>query len=453
LSSPVSCYPGYYCPKNGLISGILCEPGNYCPNYGMSSGIICTIGNYCQNPGLQVPSKCPATTYNNETGATSLNQCLMCPIGFICNLEGSATPSLCPPGGYCPNTGMPNNQPCPAGTYNSLFGSISINDCVICPAGNLCLQGTINPQNCTKGSYCPEGTQIAKACPTGTYSDKYNLKDYTECTNCPSGTYNQEVGQTTITSCYICLNGTYCPDGSQNPSPCQSNYYCPTPSQEIACPAGTYYSGIKAKSVDTCQECSPGSYCPGEGKGAILCSLGTYTDLSGSKICKTCPDGSWCEVGSSRPNECPQNTIPGQSSGGCIPCPQNEFTEGPGQSVCLTCPSSKFSFDGWWCMNSYERLIFVVLWAGSIISCTVTIYKLKKFIKERISKLKEAGLTVTLKRLIFINTVLKNDIEMVKEESEDYSTPMIINPSSKMKRYEEIIINMQKDIEYLKNKK
>jgi len=169
--------------------------------------------------------------------------------------------------------------------------------------------------------------------------------------------------------------------------------------------------------------------------------------------CNNCPDGSWCGIGSARPNECPQNTIPAQSAGGCIPCPKNEFTEGPGQAVCLTCPSSKFSFDGWWCMDSYERLVFVVLWVGSIISCAVTIYKIRNFVKERVNKLKEAGLTITMKRLLFINTALKTEIEMTREESEDYNTPMIVNGNSKMKRFEEVIITMQKDIEFLKNKK
>ena len=51
-------------------------------------------------------------------------------------------------------------------------------DCLPCPAGLYCEQGTANPSlECPEGFWCPEGTEkgTQNPCPIGTYSQTRNL--------------------------------------------------------------------------------------------------------------------------------------------------------------------------------------------------------------------------------------------------------------------------------------
>ena len=104
-------------------------------------------------------------------------------------------------------TGNPIEFPCAAGTYLNIIGAEKSTDCIICPAGNYCLEGTgdyasiqlktyplANPiMNCNPGFYCPDGSPSGNIfpCKPGTYSTANNLKAENECTDCPAGMYYQ----------------------------------------------------------------------------------------------------------------------------------------------------------------------------------------------------------------------------------------------------------------------
>lgn len=76
------------------------------------------------------------------------------------------------------NNNVPNGcTDCDPGTYSTVD---IIGACPICPAGYVCLGGTIlaNPivestdkgYECQPGYYCPEGSSSMTACPAGTYN-------------------------------------------------------------------------------------------------------------------------------------------------------------------------------------------------------------------------------------------------------------------------------------------
>jgi len=105
---------------------------------------------------------------------------------------------LCSPGYYCDvSSSVPTQAKCPAGTYSAAYGLKNANECIDCPAGYYCLEGTIDPTltPCPIGSYCPEKTATSTGTP------------------CEIGTYSSVVGTKAKTECLICEEGYYCVGG------------------------------------------------------------------------------------------------------------------------------------------------------------------------------------------------------------------------------------------------
>lgn len=500
------CPLGYYCPNAGLYSPILCDAGKYCPSQGLTAGIACPGGFYCQsgsfNPticpigsycpaqaptfipcpkgyycpfsgivtppicpmgyycpqGLSAPIKCPKGTYNSNTGSTSLLNCSICISelfpGYTCDDEGLIYPEPCKAGKYCPPSNISLMIDCPAGTYNPNNGSVLVSSCKICPEGTYCPNtGTITPLICPMGYYCKINSINPIFCPVGTYNNQTGSTSIKNCNLCPTGYFTSEQGQININSCIQCPIGTYCLEGSSSPATCPSNYYCPDSKQKIPCPMGTYYNGLFAFSVSQCIKCEPGFFCSGNGAAALECDMGTFSANSGSSNCLPCPEGYYCVSGSSTPIKCPVNTMASKGAGGCTPCPNGQFTKVPGASACFECPSSKFSIEGWWCMTLYEKLIFAGIWVGSLISVGVSFYKIKKYIKKRIKKMKESGINFTLYRFLFLEkTIRRRATILTILGSENDKSPILEENKNEIQELREIILQLRKDVEELKNK-
>ena len=134
------CDPGYFCLEgsptrrpNATYGGI-CPPGFHCPE------------------GSSFPQPCDPGTYNNASGQAT---CKDCPSGFYCS-GNTTTPLECPSGFYCPrNTPYANSNECPEGTFNSLAGRSSPDDCVSCTAGYYCdKRGKFGARNVSAVSAC-----------------------------------------------------------------------------------------------------------------------------------------------------------------------------------------------------------------------------------------------------------------------------------------------------------
>lgn len=286
--------------------------------------------------------------------------------------------------------------------------------CPTCQAGYYCPAGTyVFVQNlCNAGYYCPQGSYQQTACPAGTYNSYSGQISEDNCLSCPAGTFNIFTGQTSITNCLQCSQGTICNEKSAIPFNCPANYYCPNPTQQIPCPTGTFFNGESATNISSCTPCQKGSFCSGNGLNAIPCEAGSYSDKQGNSKCNDCPPGHSCSYGSSTPEPCPKNTYSPKGASACTPCENEEFTIGAGSSSCMTCPASKFSFDGWWCMSIYEKIIFLVIWITSIISSLFSVWKLNKYIKQRKQKIIEYGYRPSIKTFLFIEKMPKNNYNM-----------------------------------------
>ena len=181
----------------------LCEVGFYCPYDNMTNTIPCGLGYYCPG-GDTTGMKCPPGTYNNKTGAKAPSDCLDCPKGFYC-LEGSINPTgKCQRGYFCQG-GATSRAP------NTTNAKYPLNG--LCPAG----------------SYCPEGTAAPVKCPDSTYRTSTGAASANDCSKCDPGYYCRGTGLTASTT--KCYAGWYCPEGSNDPTPsnytCWPGHYCP----------------------------------------------------------------------------------------------------------------------------------------------------------------------------------------------------------------------------------
>lgn len=222
---------------------------------------------------------CPAGTYSNSEGATSSSACLTCPRGSrLQTVDGK---------GVC--------TPCPVGTYEDDGRCYT------------CLPGTISAE---------EGNTKCTPCEPGTISKNYG-NGYTECVPCPATTYEED-----RTKCLTCVSGYYSNQvGGSGPSTCKKcadgyvtrngggNTHC------TACPAGTAADMI----MNSCLNCAPGTYAPGEGQTRCQrCPPGTRTLSFGgpNKECVPCPENTYEEDNMKCMNCFGGHSMPGSTS--CI---------------------------------------------------------------------------------------------------------------------------------------
>ena len=294
------------------------------------------------------------------------------------------------------------------------FTTINPLQCNECPSGYFC-NYQVEPIICPAGAYC--GINISKPllCPSGTYNDETGKNNINDCKKCPLGTYNSNFGVKDLNGCLHCQTGTFCQEGSIFSLPCPENYYCTDATIKTPCPAGTYLDETFAISAGRCKKCLKGHSCDGKGGSPIPCSPGLFSKEVGSPKCDTCPEGFSCPFGSIEPVICEKNYIAKKGSSACTSCPSGSFTMGAGETDCIPCAGNQFDASGWWCMSSFERVIFISVWTGTIFSIYASFKKLYQSVSERLKIIKDSGQPFTFKGFIFIDDV-KNSIQ-IKFES------------------------------------
>lgn len=272
------CPVGYYCAREAIrkedLPSFICPAGLYCPEgtYFVPDRVsmACPVAKYCPE-GASIPLNCSSGTYNPNTGLEQSEDCLPCPRGYYC-LEGSKeVTGNCSTGYYCPtNSSSPTMNPCPANTYRDRENAFAQSHCAECPNGHYCPEATSDPLICPQGYYCIIGVSIPAPCPMGTYGNSTGLKAIDECTPCDPGYYCETLGMTKPSG--ECDAGYYCILGASTAAPidgvtgdlCPRGGFCSGGSYgPESCAAGTFNNYTGGKSQEDCAPCSPGYYCAG----------------------------------------------------------------------------------------------------------------------------------------------------------------------------------------------
>ncbi|KPP71460.1 SCO-spondin-like [Scleropages formosus] len=296
LSAPTQCWicpPGFYCSEPGLrsVSGP-CLPGFFCLEGSESAtpmAGVCIAGHYCEG-GSAIPKPCPPGTHRLEEGGKSREDCIPCHQDWFQDLEGQVKCKPCPPRYYCPvsvkdfegvTTPLPcpaghfcqtGLSPCPKGTYSSVHGLSSADECLLCPEGYFCgSAGLVQPSGtCSPGFLCLAGAQQPKPtdnhtgspCPRGAYCLLGVIAGmFCAHHGCAIPTGLCQAG-------YLCHSGASSPNATghtvQSPGTdlCPPGHYCPAgTAYPMPCPPGSYSSSPGLKEVEQCQPCPPGHFC------------------------------------------------------------------------------------------------------------------------------------------------------------------------------------------------
>ena len=214
-----------------------------------------------------------------------------------------------------------------------------------CIGGYFCPSGTVNPADdpdllCPAGSMCAEGSSIPQPCPLGSYQDSAGQS---VCIECPAGYSCGDVSGTV--SPRICPVGNRCPLGSSEPLPCALGTYQDVVGSGVckSCPAG-YYCDVTSGTIRP-RSCMAGFKCP---VGSIIptpCLAGSYQFQNSSADCENCTIGYYCNVVGETLQKiiCPPGYACPSGSSHPLICPVGTFQNNEGDGSCLECP------DGFYC--------------------------------------------------------------------------------------------------------
>lgn len=248
---PFACSPGLYgdsydvAQQSGPSCTAACPAGYFCGGATVEPS-LCMNGTYCIK-GSPSPVKCPAGSFSNRQMLKSSDECIGCPAGSACG-EGSVVPNGCTPGSYASSPGAATCTHCEAGKYQRSRGSTACLDCL-------------------PGSFCPHGAAAPTACPAGLWSGKSGLSDSSQCEYCPLG--------------------AYCPEGSSTPQ---------------LCPAGTIGTRTMRTERSFCEACIAHTYSAPGSSACTWCTNGyyerpnmsSYVEAMHNAVCDTCLDGADC---------------------------------------------------------------------------------------------------------------------------------------------------------------
>jgi hypothetical protein len=234
-----------------------CPAGTFNENQGATSLSSCTSatrGHYLDSslgPGQANQIPCPVMTYNPNSSSTDVSECLYSDRGYYVDGIGQFEQKECLPGTYQPHRGSTSCLNAEKGYFVSEFAAIE---------QEICGYGTF--QNLTQQSSCKDAE-------TGHYVDYSLGEGQTTQTPCSIGTYNPNNGSIYKSSCRTAASGSYVElSGQSNSTKCSPGFYQPESGQSECIPA------------------EPGYYTPSEGRmSQSPCPKGTFSNASASTEC------------------------------------------------------------------------------------------------------------------------------------------------------------------------
>lgn len=232
------------------------------------------------------------------------------------SIDGSACTSLaCDDGGRDLSYLMTLCMCLPGHVRSSRTG-----ECTLCPGG-ITNSNRTSCEDCTPGHFCSLGADMPTPCGG---SDRYCPSGSTSYTLVPEGSYSTPLGfsPNVRTGAAVCAPGFTCSGGERVACRAEGKY-CPYSNMSEPVDVAPGYA-IVAEGDGLHREveiCPVGHYCL-NGK-AVKCPPGTYGDRTGldSAACAgSCPDGSYCSAGATKPDTpCPAGAWcrNGQLSGSC----------------------------------------------------------------------------------------------------------------------------------------
>ncbi|EKX31733.1 hypothetical protein GUITHDRAFT_122074 [Guillardia theta CCMP2712] len=306
-----------------------CALGRYKPSLGNVSCLSCPSNTFGSAVGSTACSSCPANSVS-PGGSVALEDCL-CIQGYERVYSGGAfTCKQCWPGTYKDGLTGPCLE-CPANTYLSGYGSVSVLNCSSCPLHAVSGNRSISIGNCS----CTPGFHVGGAgypfecigCVPGSFSIGYNL---TRCDLCPVATFSPVPLASDSKVCQACPQNSTSKDGSGSQYDC----HC--------------MQGFHGRNGTACQPCPVGTYKIPEGDfPCTFCSDGTYSTVLASPsptVCTDCPEHST----SFQPSLAYVSScvcVPGYTggSGACSACPIGTYKATYGADYCSLCPNNTYS--------------------------------------------------------------------------------------------------------------
>lgn len=272
------CEPGSYNPNNGSSSCRLAEVGRYVNIPGAIESTPCAKGSFSAGQGSMLCRPCEAGRYADQVESPS---CSLASSGFVVPTTGATSEIPCSPGRVSAGPGSSFCANCAPGTFQSLFGQSS---CVLASAGYFVERaGQAEQIGCSPGKANPRsGYTSCEECGPGRFQSDANQ---TECRLAPSGTFVNRTGATLATKCPN--NEFSAGDGNTECSSCASGEYSPNPGASCCIPAdaGTF---IEIGS-DSPKQCPPGKYSESGATSCELCEKGSFNSLFGQVACSACP--------------------------------------------------------------------------------------------------------------------------------------------------------------------
>ncbi|XP_078317513.1 uncharacterized protein LOC111120118 isoform X8 [Crassostrea virginica] len=234
------------------------------------------------------------------------------------------------------------------GEFNT-DGFVAKNDSVTVTTQCNCLDGQVlmntgtteHCVNCALGSFHNKSESTCDLCHVGYYNDQ---EGKTACIPCPPGQTTQDPGAQQISKCYtICPAGQYAEDVTNVCKNCPLGYYQELSGSRMchSCPNGQVTLQEGATSLEQCQAgCPKGQELSVRGT-CVPCQPGFYKDQTTLASCQPCPYGTTTEAGGSTSLDkcniavCAAGSY--RSDNQCFLCPLGQYQPRRGQTQCLQC--------------------------------------------------------------------------------------------------------------------